>query len=259
MMPIAATCYGTPVRPPTWIIADAHAGAHPQSDRALLDLLDALTTRRADLLIMGDLFLAWLAPPRFWTPFQREVMDRLAALKRMGRVLRFVVGNRDYLVKEALSGTIFDAVHEDGAIVELGGEPTLVAHGDLANGRDLAYRAWRRISRSGPATRLLSSLPAAVGRSLAERTERRLSSTNRRYKSGELPIAALEALGRSAQERGAARVIVGHFHHDRALDVSGGAPVIVAPGWFEHRRILLATPDGALRSIALETLRSTVD
>jgi UDP-2,3-diacylglucosamine hydrolase len=241
---------------PTWILADAHAGAYPESDRALLDLLDLLRARDADLLILGDLFLAWLGPRRFWTPFQTEVLDRLTTLRKAQHRIIFVVGNRDYLVKESLLGSVFDQVHDDGAIIDLGRLPTLVVHGDRVNGGDLAYRLWRRFSRSLPATELLLRLPGRVGRALAEHTERRLSGTNRRYKSGALPIPALEALGRRARDQGAARALVGHFHQDRVIEVDGGVPVIVAPGWFEHRRVLVCHSDGSLASMPLEGLRA---
>jgi UDP-2,3-diacylglucosamine hydrolase len=239
---------------PTWILADAHAGASPEADRELCGLLDRAALEGVDLLLLGDLFLGWIAPERFWTPLQREVLEKLRRLHAARRTIRFVVGNRDYLVKK-LEPAIFDAVYEGDTVIDLGGVPTLVSHGDLVRRDDRAYRAWRRVSRSVPAKMLLGVLPGAAGRLLAERTERAFAKTNLAYKTGALPLVALEALGRRARALGADRVLVGHFHHDRVLDVREGAPVVLAPAWLEHRRILRAMPGAReLESVDYRTL-----
>jgi UDP-2,3-diacylglucosamine hydrolase len=233
-----------------WILADPHGGHDPGADHALLALLDRAKVQGANLLVLGDLFTGWIAREAFWGSLERAVIDRCRALRQNRQTIDFVVGNRDYLVKEMLEGDAFDHVYEDAAVLSIGGRPTMVVHGDRTNPDDLAYHAWRRLSRSFPVTRALSLLPASLGRRLAGDTERRLSKTNTRYKTGTLPIPALEELGREALRRGASRALVGHFHHDRVLDVPNGVPVVLAPGWFEHRRILVARDDGALESWA---------
>lgn len=238
---------------PTWVLADPHAGAYPEADAALLRLLERARSAEVDLFLLGDLFVGWLAPERFWTPFQRQVLQALIALRGSGREVRFVVGNRDYLVKEALLGRAFDAVYEQETLVELGGARTFVAHGDRLNANDRLYALWHGLSRSAPAMAVARVLPGAVGQRLVLAAERRLSRTNRRYKSGDLPLSALEAFGRRAAAAGAERALVGHFHHDRALEVAGAVPVVIAPGWFEHQRILVAG-GGALRSTPLDGL-----
>ncbi len=231
-----------------WVLADPHAGLFPQADEALLALLDRAIERAPDLLVMGDLFLAWLGPDRFWTPLQREVMQRLERLSQQGARVRFVVGNRDYLVPQSPRlRALFEAIYEDEALIEVGGQPTLVLHGDGLNPQDWPYLLWRRLSRSGPATAALLRLPGVLGRGLATAVERRMSSMNPQYKRGPLPQAPFAALSRRAEHKGARRALVGHFHADAQI-LGPGAPVWIAPGWFEHRKVLVAGPDGALRS-----------
>lgn len=234
---------------PTWILADPHGGADAGADAALLSLLERALEARAELLILGDLFYAWLAPERFWTEGQRQVLQRLRTLRARGGRVSLVVGNRDYLA-DVLVGDVFDAVHEGEQVLPIGGRPTLVAHGDLANPEDLAYRTWHQLSRTPAARALLLSLPGALGRAMAQRLEARLARTNARYKTGVLPMRALEALGRRALALGAERALLGHFHHDRTVAVPQGAPVVIAPAWLDHRRLLLAGADGALRSVS---------
>lgn len=230
-----------------WILADAHGGADPQADEALGILLDRAIEQRVDLWILGDLFAVWLAPDRFCTPFQQGIIARLRTLRAGGSRLTFVVGNRDYLVAKGQLGRTFDEVIEGEALRTIGGAKTLVTHGDRANPNDALYERWYRMSRGRRADTILQSMPTGFASWLARALERRFQGTNQRYKSGQLPIAALEALGRRAAAAGAERVLVGHFHADSTIEVPGGAPVTIAPAWLEHRKILV--DDGSLTSV----------
>ncbi len=243
---------------PQWILADPHAGQDLAADARLLCLLQAAARVQADLLIMGDLFVAWLAPERFWTAQQAKILRAIEAVRSAGGRTRFVVGNRDYLVP-TLHGRVFDAVYTGEVVTMVAGRPTLLAHGDGLNPDDRPYRAWRAVSRSRLATLALQRLPSTVGRSLAERTEARMAGMNTQYKSSGLPMQAMRALGQRAQHRGAARALVGHFHEDETVVVPGGVDVTCVPGWCERERVLLGDEHGALRSVAAETLWAAQD
>ena len=225
---------------PTWVLADPHGGHEGPDDRSLVELLRAAADRQVDLLIMGDLFVAWIGHPRFWTPYQAEVMAAIRAVRHAGGRARFVVGNRDYLVKENLRGAYFDEVFDGEVVTDVAGVPTLLAHGDTVNPDDRRYLAWRALSRSRPVGALLGRLPGPVGRRLALDTERRMARLPNAYKATALPRAHLEALGARAQAAGARRALVGHFHADETVVPQRGVPVIVAPGWVDHRRVLIA-------------------
>jgi len=223
----------------TWVLSDPHGGGDEASDRALLDLLDR-ARGRADLLILGDLFTAWLGPARFHTPFQRAVLTRLLAVRASGKQVRFVVGNRDYLVEDRFLPGVFDQIYGGESLVDVEAVPTLICHGDGLAPDDWPYRVWRRFTRGRVATRALERIPAAVGRTVAAGAARALSPLNGRFKTGSLPVGALEALGRRAFDCGAARALVGHFHHGHTIRVPGGAPVQIAPAFSEHREVLVS-------------------
>ncbi len=237
---------------PEWILADAHGGADPEADADLLRLLDRAIERRAELWILGDLFVAWVALAPTRTPLQATVVERLVALRRAGGRSHFVVGNRDYLVREGLAGVV-DRVIEEGARVELGGVATWLEHGDVVNPDDRPYLAWRRLSRSAAVSAGLSRLPGPLAAALARRVERALGPRNQRYKTGRLPEAALRALGERAAARGASRAVIGHFHIDRTIE-GPGAPVRIAPAWLESRQVLVVGPGGALDARGLDAL-----
>ena len=96
-----------------WVLADAHGGADPEADRDLLQLLAKAQQESVDLLILGDLFAAWIALDSDLTRLQQEVIAAIRSLRRQGRTVRFVVGNRDYLVREGQLGRSFDEVFEE--------------------------------------------------------------------------------------------------------------------------------------------------
>ena len=229
-----------------WIFADAHGGTDPQHDDSMLAVLDAAADEGVDLILLGDLFLVWLAVDHFLTDFQRAVVRRLRAIREAGARVRFVVGNRDYLIEE---GGLFDEAFDE-AVVNLGGVPTLLTHGDQINGIDRGYVWWRRVSRSAPSRMLLQSLPAGPAIWMAERLEARIRPVRQKYRSGHLPGPALRRLGRRARVLGAERAIVGHFHTERVIEVPGGAPVYIAPAWLMYRRMLRVNEDGSLESFS---------
>lgn len=219
----------------TWVLADPHAGAIPEADEALLALLDRAHHAGVDLLLMGDLFVAWIAVDRFLTDLQRRILRKLEAIRESGASIRFVTGNRDYL-PERLVGRAFDQVYGEETVVDLDGVPTMIAHGDRLNREDRPYLAWRRLSRSTPVTAALSRLPGSLGARLAAGVERRMRGINSQYKAGPLPMDGLSAIAERADLWGAKRVLLGHFHTPTRLDLA--VPVVIAPGWFAHREVL---------------------
>ncbi len=228
-----------------WVIADAHAGVDASADRALFAALRAAREARRDLLLLGDLCVTWIAFPAAQTPLQRALVEALRAHRAAGLRVAFTPGNRDFWVEDALVGDAVDAIL-DRVVVPLGGVPTWIEHGDLVVTEDRAYRAFRALVRSAPARAIAAHAPGPWVSALGLAVERRLADTNAAYKAGTLPLGPLAALGVRAAAAGARRAIVGHFHHERVVDVKDGAPVFVAPPWLEARRVLEVAPDGAL-------------
>ena len=220
----------------TWVLGDPHVGHDVDADEALIEKLAEAAEQRVDLVIMGDLFVAWIARDRFLTPDQRVVIDALRKIRGAGGRVRFVTGNRDYLAA-GMQGDAFDVVYEGEVLADVGGTKTMLLHGDGLDPADRPYRAWRTLSRHPLATALLERLPAAAGRALARRTERSLRTVNERYKSTPLPRAVLDDLARRAAAGGAERLLVGHFHDDVTFEAHG-VEVRIVPGWFEYRTML---------------------
>ncbi len=98
---------------------------------------------------------------------------------------------------------------------------------------------------------LLSVLPSATGRRLANDLERRLRGTNQRHKA-RLPESQLEQFTRRAVNRGYQGVVLGHFHTEICRPIGDGK-LWILPDWRQGRRYLRFGSDGQGR---FETYRS---
>ena len=212
-------------------------------------MLESAAQRGVDLLLMGDLFLAWFGPERFWPPHHRPIMAALRHVRAGGGRVRMIVGNRDYLCRP-LIGDVFDEIIEHPRLITLAGRPTWVLHGDGIDPSDRAYRAWRTLTRSRLASAVAERLPSAWGRALPVWAERKLASTNRAHKTGRLPMDAIATVARTASAAGAERCLMGHFHRHEELRFND-VTVVIAPGWQEHHAVLVAESDGRLRLMSL--------
>ncbi len=233
---------------PLWVIGDPHGGQDADADAALAQLIEQAADSGVDLLFMGDLFTAWLAQPKHWTSGQTKLLETIQNYRRTGLEAHFIEGNRDYFVKEELEGSVYDRVYQEAALVQIGTEKTLIAHGDGIDPDDLWYHRWKKLTRNRGAHRLARALPGFVGRPLAERLEKALVHTNQKYKNNALPQGRLHQFALKAADLGCSQALLGHYHAHESLEFNDAPPVLIAPAWFEHRRILCAPAGGKLSS-----------
>jgi UDP-2,3-diacylglucosamine hydrolase len=226
-------------------VGDVHLDeADPHLD-AFLAFLDRISETSSRIVLLGDLFNLWIGRRDLERPHQTAVLERLAALRRRGIVVRYLEGNRDYRIGPCYAGTCLDDA-TPAAIVETHGGRRLVAiHGDLANPADLRYRTWRRLSRTAAAWGLLHLLPRSRRLRFAESVERRLRSTNPGFKR-EFPERVVRRYAASLLSGGADAAVLGHFHVERDLDLEGGGRALVLPEWRESRRHLRVDAGGTI-------------
>ncbi len=228
------------------LLGDVHLDRDDPDLGAFLRFLEAIapTTRR--LVLVGDLFNLWIGRRELEQPHQRAVIEALEALRRRGLVVRYVEGNRDYRIGPAYSGTGLDDATDLGIVERWGGVSLYVAHGDLANERDRRYRAWRRVSRSGPVWMAFNALPRARRLRLAEGLEARLRATNAAYKR-EFPEASVRGYAARRLQEGHDAVVLGHFHVERDLAARPPSPpgrILILPAWKGSRRHLRVSAEG---------------
>jgi UDP-2,3-diacylglucosamine hydrolase len=137
------------------------------------------------LFILGDLFEVWVGDDvlnsnedpaaAFW----RDCADALAERALLGPVY-FMAGNRDFLLGPLASERMGWQVLSDPTVLSMGGQRTLLSHGDALCTDDTDYQAFRRTVRQADWQRhfLSQSLSErlSVARDLRERSQARKDS-----------------------------------------------------------------------------------
>ncbi len=219
----------------TALLADAHLGGPGGGAAPLVAQLAALPAQGVGrLVVLGDLFQAWVGLPHFETPEIAAVARALGDLRRRGLRVDYVEGNRDFFLTRSPYAHLFDAIALEVAF-EAGGRRYLAVHGDGLNDRDWKYRFWRRLSKSRPVEWGVHAIPRAVARRLVASTEERLSRTNFKHRAA-LPEEAIRAYAERRLAEGHDVLLLGHFHEPRVLAVHGGE-VRLLDAWFKSRRI----------------------
>ena len=200
------------------------------------------------LVILGDLFDAWVGPAHERAPGSRLVMEAFRARSSEGTVL-VLQGNRDRLLGESFERGSGARVLRDG-VVGLGpdGRRVLLLHGDELCTRDLAYQRLRRVLRSWPVQWLGPRLPLWLSRRIARRL-RRASEHAVALKLPEEKAVQPEAARREAGERGCGVLVCGHVHAARDEELAGafgadGLRWIVLDAFGGRRDAVRVSPEG---------------
>ena len=217
------------------VVADAHLGGPGGAAAPLLAQLAELPARGCrHLLLLGDLFQAWIGSRRFETPEISATVDLLRRLRAAGVRVDYIEGNRDFYLAASPYADAFDSVGTEVAFVA-GGRRVLAVHGDGLNDRDRQYLFWRWLSKSPPVRALVLHLPGFVARRFVHSTEQRLAQTNFKHKR-RIPEEAIRAYAERRLVEGHDLLVLGHFHEPRTWQVRGGE-VRLLEAWFASRRI----------------------
>lgn len=217
------------------VIADSHVGGPGGPAGPLLEQLRALPGQGCErLVLLGDIFQAWVGHPNFETRDIAAVVAELRELRRRGLRIEYVEGNRDFYLGDSPYADAFDAVVLETAF-EVNGTRYLAVHGDGLNDRDWQYRFWRSLSKSAPVRFAVCHIPRRLAYRLVHSTERRLSNTNFKHKAA-LPEAAIRAYAERRLAEGHDVLLLGHFHEPHVWTVKGGE-VRLLDAWFRSRRV----------------------
>ena len=145
------------------IIADAHVGQRTDDVADMVSmLLKARDSGVMEIIYLGDGFQYLIGMSKFWTAAVVEVIETWRILRRSGVRIGVVEGNRDFFLDAPelaseidWSGLVYDFLS--------GSRRFRLVHGDKVNLRDLQYRFWSRISKSGFGEALGSSAAPSLG------------------------------------------------------------------------------------------------
>lgn len=183
-------------------------------------------------------------------PFPASIAKALAKTAATTPV-RFMHGNRDFLVAERFAAATGARLIGDPTTVDLYGTSTLLMHGDTLCTDDVAYQAFRARVRDPAWQR--AALAQPIERRIAVAREMRSDSEGaKQAKAMEIMDVNRAAVERAFLDSDCDVLIHGHTHRPgRHAHLVGGRERVrwVLPDWYEVGGYLEATPQG-VRAVA---------
>jgi len=239
---------------PTLFISDLHLSPErPALAAALAAFCRGPARDAAALYVLGDLFDAWIGDDQLREPLAAATAAALRAVGAAGVPVSLMRGNRDLLLGARFAAAAGATLLPDGIVVELGGRPTLLLHGDELCTDDDAYQRFRAWAREPARQRRFLALPYLLRRA-AVAWMRRRSRQETATKTQVMMDVNPDAVAAALRTHGVTRMIHGHTHrparHELVVD---GRPCErwVLPDWHDRACYLEVDAAGArLREVA---------
>jgi UDP-2,3-diacylglucosamine hydrolase len=221
----------------TLLIADLHLdAADPTAGQGFGRFLAAAAGRPA-LVILGDLFDAWVGPAHGRLSGAAAVVQALRRLTDEGTALYVVPGNRDFLLDRRFEHETGARLAPEGLLCAAGPAMRLLCvHGDELCTRDLAYQRLKRVVRSGAVRWLAPRLPGSLALGVARRL-RRASTQAVARKPAETKLQQTSEVLRLSRKAGAQTLICGHAHVFRDERLEEGIRWVVLDAWGGERDV----------------------
>ena len=239
---------------PTLFLSDLHLSPDRPEAFAAFDAFAAGPARAAAAVyILGDLFDWWVGDDQMADPFAAKVVASLAAIHAAGVPLFVGRGNRDFILGERFAAAAGATLLPDFLVVNAGGVPTLLCHGDELCTDDVEYQAYRARMRNPETQARLLRLPYFARRALAWWL-RRKSRNEKALKAESIMDVAAGAVEDAFRAHGVTRMIHGHTHrparHEHAVDGTTRERFVLAD-WHDRGQYLAVDADGVhVREIA---------
>jgi UDP-2,3-diacylglucosamine hydrolase len=207
--------------PRALLLSDLHVPADGGSVVAALQAaLDAGLSRRALVVVLGDLFDTYLARVQVRHGVWRDIAGRFRRHADAGGRIVVLHGNRDFLLGAEFAKAAGVRLVPGGLRGVLGEADTLLLHGDELCVNDLPYQRAKRWLRSPPVRWLCRALPLRVALAVAERARQRsrqviAAGDQTRF----LPTAASLS---AAFAIGVRRLVFGHIHRHASGSIGAG-------------------------------------
>ncbi len=230
----------------TLFISDLHLDPSRRAIVAQFERFLAEVAPGADALyILGDLFEYWVGDDGLVLPFPRAMAERLAAAAKALPV-RFMHGNRDFLIASGFSAKTGVELIADPTMIDLYGTRTALLHGDTLCTDDVEYQKVRAQVRDPRWQQMVlaKTIPERVAMAQGMRAQSEDSKADKSMEIMDVSQAAVEqALARCDCDV----MIHGHTHRPgRHVHRVGGRDRVrwVLPDWYERGGYLEASPAG---------------
>lgn len=218
------------------LISDLHlCDTRPATNRAFFNFLDDISGKTDALFILGDFFEYWVGDDAA-SAFHFEVADHLRRLSGQCDLF-LMVGNRDFSLGQHYASRCGATLLPDPSLVQLGGEPWLLSHGDAFCTDDITYQRFRRTIRHPLVLGALRRLPRRWRILLAERLR---NNSQQRFENGGYRYEDVNsgAVVQAMQQHGVKGLIHGHTHmadwHEHRLPSGEKGTRLVLGDWHDY-------------------------
>ena len=239
---------------PTLCISDLHLSPdRPVLVEAFHSFCTGPAREAATLYVLGDLFDAWIGDDQLREPLAAGVASALRSVAAAGVPVSLMRGNRDLLLGARFADAAGATLLPDQIVVDVGGAPTLLLHGDELCTDDDAYQRFRAWAHDSARQRRFLALPYFLRRAVVA-WMRRKSQQETKSKTPVMMDVNPVAVAGALRAHGVTRMIHGHTHrparHDLVVD-SRACERWVLPDWYDRASYLEVDAAGArLRDVA---------
>ncbi len=219
-------------------VSDLHLSRErPATNEIFFRFLAEKARDAAALYVLGDLFEYWIGDDDLVAEggdLGREVAAGFAELGRRGARVCLMHGNRDFLMGERLCAAAGATLLDDPTVEEIGGERTILTHGDALCTDDVDYQKWRATARSEAWQRQFLSKSIAERRQLVGQM-RETSRAVTRSKPPEITDVNAQAVRDLLLRHRVRRMIHGHTHRPALHEMRLGGRTCerwVLPDWY---------------------------
>ena len=216
------------------LISDLHLSEDtPEIEQGLYRLLHSQQAGSA-VYILGDFFEAWIGDDDD-APLAARVQSALKALTDKGCALYLQRGNRDFMLGQAFAESVGAELLGDSVVTTLGGQPTLLMHGDTLCTDDTDYLQFRGLVHDPAWQQEMLAKPLDERRALAQQL-RNLSIDAASNKAEDIMDVNEQAVTDAMVAAGVQRLIHGHTHRPKRHQHDHGERIVLgdwtaARGW----------------------------
>lgn len=227
-------------------IADLHLEeARPEIAAIFFRFLQKEARNAQALYILGDLFEVWIGDDDNST-FNQGIIQALRQTVRLGTQVYIMRGNRDFLLGRRFQREAACQLLPDTHKIKVGGEATLLMHGDTLCTLDEKYLRFRKKSRNFFVQKLFLLKSLAKRRELAQ-SARRMSADHTKNATPEIMDVTPSEVERVMLKHRVRRLIHGHTHrpavHEFQLASQRASRIVLAP-WHVKGSALVFHADG---------------
>lgn len=231
-----------------FFISDLHlAQDRPQVAEAFTRFLQDTAADAEALYILGDFFDTWIGDDDD-SSFVAGIKQLLAEYADSGVPVRFMHGNRDFLIGSRFADETHLQLLSDPTTINLYGKPVLLMHGDSLCTRDLEYMQFRQQVRSPHWQAEVLALPLEQRRQMAVQLRAKSKSMSS-MKADDITDVTPEEVQLALRQHNVTTLIHGHTHRPNrhALTVDGApGERIVLGDWEKSGWYLQATPEATV-------------